>query len=59
MTIVQILLPFEKSVVIDESTGRNKSENLNLQQHSCEKFNSQNPQQHMPRSNNYSAYICL
>lgn len=59
MTIIETLQSFETSVVVDESTGRHNSDNPNLQQHSCEKLKSQNPQQHVPRSINYSAYICL
>jgi len=51
MTIMQTLLPFETSVAVDESTGHNNSDNTNLQQHSCEKLKSQNPQ-HVPRSIN-------
>jgi len=43
MPITQILLPFETSVVCDESTERNKSDNPNLQQHNCKKLNSQTP----------------
>jgi hypothetical protein len=59
MMILQILLPFETSVAVDESTGHNNSDNPNIQEYSCEKLKSQNPQQHVPRSRNYSAYVCL
>ena len=43
MTIIRILLPFETSVVVVESTGRNKSDKPSLQQRNCEKINSQTP----------------